>query len=279
MKPGDNRSLRVAILQPSASLRGPEERYAWLEQQTCELIDSGIDLIVCPELYMTGYDVGENLRQSAEPVNGNFAARVSALAKETETAIVYGYPEMDGDVLYNSALCIGADGTTLANHRKSVLPPGFERRYFQTGSTLTLLKIKSVMVAIIICYESEFPESVRNVARLGAEVVVVPTAAGSQWEQVPTKVIPVRAYENGVFMLWANYSGKENKSEYCGRSCVVDPTGGDMARAGPDEEILVATLECKAVQTARSRLPFLTDCVDIPTDTGWPGNVIPGHMP
>ena len=114
---------------------------------------------------------------------------------------------------------------------------------------------------------AEFPEAVRNVTQLGAEVVVVPTAVGIQWDQVPNQVIPTRAFENGVFMLYANYSGKEKKSEYCGRSCIVDPTGRDIARAGHNEEILVATLDCSAVQSARSRLPFLTDCDCIPIES------------
>jgi predicted amidohydrolase len=265
MKPFDNRSLRVAILQPNASLRGVDERFAWLELQICELSGSGIDLLVCPELYMTGYDVGENLHRYAEPVNGKFAVRVSALAQKMEVAIVYGYPERDGNVFYNSAICIGADGSTLANHRKSVLPPGFETRYFQKGSNLTLLTLKSVRLAILICYESEFPESVRNVAQLGAEVVVVPTATGIKWGQVPNKVIPTRAFENGVFVLYANYSGKENQSHYFGGSCIVDPMGRELARAGHEEEILSVTLDCRSVQAAQARLPYLSDCSDLPT--------------
>jgi len=260
----DRRSLRVAVLQHNASLRGPDERFVWLEEQVRKLQDQDIDLVVCPELFMTGYDVGDDILRYAEPADGNFASRAKILAQQVKTAIVYGYPERDQARIFNSAIAISADGRTLANHRKTVLPPGFEHRYFQTGNRLTLFTLKSVRVAILICYESEFPESVRNVAAFGAEVVVVPTAIISQWDQVPYKVIPARAFENGVFLAYANHSGCENQSQYLGASCIVDPTGRDLARGGQSEETILATLDLKDVAAAQSRIPFLTDCNHIP---------------
>ena len=260
----DIRSLRVAVLQHNAKLSGPDERFAWLDDQLRKLQDQDIDLVVCPELFMSGYDVGDDILRYAEPADGNFACRAKTLAQQVKTAIVYGYPERDQAGVFNSAIAISADGSTLANHRKSVLPPGFEQRYFQTGSNLTLFTLKSVRVAILICYESEFPESVRNVSAHGAEVVVVPTAIVSQWDQVAYKVIPARAFENGVFLAYANHSGCENQSRYHGASCIVDPTGHEMARGGQSEEILLATLDLKDVAAAQSRIPFLTDCSHIP---------------
>ncbi len=106
-----------------------------------------------------------------------------------------------GTEIFNSAICIGADGATLANHRKSILPPGFEESYYKTGSRLTLFTLKSIRIALLICYESEFPEAVRNVCNLGAEVVLVPTATVKRYRLVPRQVIPARAFENGVFMV------------------------------------------------------------------------------
>jgi len=97
------------------------------------------DLILCPELFLSGYAAGEDLRRFAEPASGAGASAIAAIARETSTAIVYGYPERTGDRLYNAALAIGPDGAVLANHRKYLLPPGFESEFFAPhASGLTL---------------------------------------------------------------------------------------------------------------------------------------------
>jgi len=260
----ENRTLKVAILQHSATLNGVEERFAWLATKARDLKNQNVDLILCPECYATGYNVREGIVRNAQRADGDFATRVKALAKEINAAIAYGYPELDGGKVYNSAICIGPDGFTLANHRKSVLPPGFEKQYFETGSQLTLFTLNSVRVAVLICYESEFPEAVRNVAKLGAEVVIVPTATVRQYKHVPEQVIPARAFENGVFIVYANHAGLENESDYAGNSCVINPFGQDLARVGDREEVVIATLELDAVKAAQIRIPYLHDSEQIP---------------
>lgn len=267
-KPGP--TLRVAVAQPDATLRGPDERFAWLAERA-RALGGANDLLVCPELFMSGYDVDENLHRFAEAADGPFAGKVSDLARETGTAIVYGYPEQDGNTVYNAALAVGADGMTLANHRKSVLPPGFESRFFGCGGGLTLITVKGVRVAVIICYEVEFPESVRNVALLGAEVVCVPTALVDQWDQVANRVVPTRAFENGLYLLYANHAGSEGNSRYLGASCIVDPWGRDVARAGAEPGVIAATIDLATVPAARTRLPFLEDCAAIPKAPGAAG--------
>ena len=259
----DNETLRVAVAQHDAALKGPGERFDWLARQARDL--AGVNhLLVCPELFMSGYDVGDDLHRFAEPADGDFADRVSDLARETGMAIVYGYPERDGEAVYNAALCIDTDGATLANHRKAVLPPGFESQFFGHGDGLTLITVAGVRVAVVICYEIEFPETVRNVAQLGAEVVCAPTALVAQWGQVANQLIPTRAFENGVYVLYANHAGREGKSHYLGHSCIVDPWGRDIARAGPDPAVITATVETETVRAAQERLPYLRDCAAIP---------------
>ena len=130
----------------------------------------GRDIVVCPELFMSGYNVGDRLEQAAQPVEGPFARAVAGLARAHAKAIIYGYPERGDDRIYNSAACYGPDGVLLANHRKLVLPPGFERRYFRAGDRLTLFDIGDFRCALIVCYDAEFPEIVRAAARKGAQV-------------------------------------------------------------------------------------------------------------
>lgn len=234
-----------------------------LERLRAALRGQDLDLVVCAELFMSGYDVGEEAAKRAEPCNGPFASQVAAVAQETGCAIVYGYPERDGERLYNAAACIAADGRLLANHRKLVLPPGFEGAYFTPGQGLTLFSLGGMRCAILICYDAEYPEAVRAAAEAGAEVVIVPTALVKQWAVVACQVMPARAFENGVWLLYANHAGVENGSRYLGGSCILAPDGRDAARVGGEEALVVASLDKEQVVTAQRRLPYLKNVQDL----------------
>ena len=88
---------------------------------------------------------------------------------------------------------------------------------------------------------------------------MVATAGGRDWEQVPKFVVPSRAYENGIFIVYANYCGTENGLGFCGLSCIIDPSGADLVRARKDEGIVSAVLDLGLIAEARARVPFLKD--------------------
>jgi predicted amidohydrolase len=147
------------------------------------------------------------MHRCAETQDGPFAQCIQSLAKEMGVAIAYGYPEREGEQVYNAFIFIDERGKKLAKYRKTTLPIGHEHEWFATGSRFSLLRFGGATIAMVICYECEFPEIVRSVALGGADVVLVATAGGKDWEQVPKFVIPSRAHENGVFMVYANYCG------------------------------------------------------------------------
>ncbi|MBL6932085.1 MAG: hydrolase, partial [Rhodospirillales bacterium] len=103
----------------------------------------------------------------------------------------------------------------------------------------------------------EFPEFVREAALAGAEIILAPTALRSRWGFVANKMIPTRAFENGVFLLYANHAGREGTSEYLGESVIVGPDGAELARAGSGEEVLGARLVSANIERARKTLPYL----------------------
>jgi predicted amidohydrolase len=76
--------------------------------------------------------------------------------------------------------------------------------------------------------------------------------------------VPTRAFENGVFLLYANYAGREDDWAYLGASCAIGPDGSEVARAGSGEEMLRADLDFGLIAPARATLPYLTDRVAIP---------------
>ncbi len=257
-------NLNIVVAQSPADLDGPQARLAWLRACLAGLEENKTDLIVLPELFLTGYNIGSRVADWAEPTDGPSAQAIAELARKHSVAIHYGFPERANGVLNNSASCIGKDGTLLATHRKLLLPPGFEGDHFTPGKRYTLFEIEGVKAATLICYDAEFPETFREVAKIGAEIVLVPTALGAQWGIVANTVIPARAFENGVYVCYANSCGHENGMDYFGGSCVIAPNGQELARAGSGEELLSATAAHKPVMDARQRLPYLIDRQRLP---------------
>ncbi|MHA7828963.1 MAG: carbon-nitrogen hydrolase family protein [Roseovarius sp.] len=256
--------LNLALLQSPADLEGQAARLTWLEARLQELAPASPDIVVLPELFQCGYNVAARLSAAGETRDGAFAQAVAALARAQDTAIVYGCAERDGDALYNAALAFGRDGRMLGHHRKLLLPPGFEGEHFAPGEGSVLFGIGAFKVALLVCYDVEFPETVRHVAMAGADLVIVPTALSDQWPLVADKLVPVRAFENGVFLAYCNHSGTENGLTYHGGSCIVAPDGADLARAGAAPQSLSATLDHAAVARARARLPYHRDRAALP---------------
>ncbi|MFT5657782.1 MAG: putative amidohydrolase [Gammaproteobacteria bacterium] len=246
--------MRIGIYQSALAGLTPVERLAKLETT---LATTDLDLVVCPELFMSGYNVGDALTTLAEPIDGSYTSGMIKLATNTRTAIVFGYPELAGTHIYNSALCVDAQGEIVANHRKLLLPPGFESDYFSSGDNTTIFELGGMKCAILVCYDVEYPEAVRAVAELGAQLVIVPTALGDGWGIVTDKLIPTRAFENGVWLVYANHAGVENGLSYYGGSCIVAPNGSDKARASSIETLISASIDIESVGKAQARLPYL----------------------
>jgi 5-aminopentanamidase len=251
--------MKIAIYQSALGGLEPAQRLERLGAALADAAAANADLLVCPELFMSGYAIGDALHRFAEPADGPFAAAVARLAKTNGKAILYGYPERDGARVYNSAICFGPQGERRANHRKLVLPPGFEAEFFERGDALTFFTLAGVKFGLLVCYDAEFPEAVRAMALGGAEVVVAPTALKEIWKSVATRMMPTRAFENGVYLAYVNHAGREGDVTYLGGSCITGPDGEDVVRAGPGEQVLSAEIDRGAVAAARKRLPYLED--------------------
>lgn len=260
--------MRVTVFQCNAEGLGQAERLARLGRAIDSAGEPRPGLVVCPELFMSGYNVGEAIPRLAETVEGPFARAVSALARKTGTAICYGYPEQGEGVIYNSAACFGPDGALIANHRKLGIPPGFEPDYFSPGDRPTLFDLRGLRFAILICYDAEFPEPARHAALGGAQVLLVPTALRDVWGVVAHSMMPTRAFENGVYVVYANHAGREGDHAYLGASCIASPTGDDLARAGEGEEVIAATVDPARVAAAQARLPYLRDLQALASSLG-----------
>lgn len=222
---------------------------------------AGADLVVTPEMFLTGYAIGADaVRALAEPADGPSAAAVAALARQHRTAVLYGYPESDGGQVFNAVALVGPDGSRIAGYRKTHLFGELDRAQFGAGADgPAVIELDGWRLGLLICYDVEFPETVRGLALAGADAVLVPTANMSGYDRVPATLVPARAYENQVYVGYANLAGREGGLVYGGLSCMAGPDGADVVRAGRGEELLVARLDRDALTASRRDNPFLAD--------------------
>jgi len=235
-----------------------------LEAAADQARQGGADVLVCPEMFLTGYNIGPAaVRQLAQAARGTYAQAVADIALRHSVAIVYGYPELgEQGALFNAAQWISASGERGLNYRKTHLFGDLDKCQFVAGDmTSPLVELKGWRIGILICYDVEFPENTRRLARVGADLIVVPTANMVSFDFVPNVMVPVRAYENQVYVAYANYAGPERELIYGGLSTVVAPDGVVLSQAGHIETLIFATLDNERLEAARQHCSHLVDSV------------------
>ena len=251
--------MKIALYQGAGKSTDVHENLATIQRKAIAAAGQGADLIIFPELFLTGYNIGKTVRDLAEQADGPACLKVVQTAQEANIAILYGYPERFNNNVYNSALLINRSGNIGANYRKTHLYGGYEKGCFKPGDSLIITELAGLKIGILICYDVEFPEAVRALANAGADLIAVPTALMEDYCHVANHVVPTRGYENGLFVAYVNRCGIEGDTVYCGSSSLVGPDGRDILRAGQSEELLVANVDKQAIAEAREANPFLSD--------------------
>ncbi|MFJ7988004.1 carbon-nitrogen hydrolase family protein [Streptomyces sp. NPDC096351] len=256
-------ALRTALLQSSGELGDVAANLKILDEAAGRAAAAGADLLLAPELFLTGYAVGADMARLAEPADGPSARAVAAVAVRHGLAVGYGYPERDTErhgVLYNAARLVGADGEPLADYRKTHLFGGFETTWFTPGDRpVVQAELGGLTVGMMICYDVEFPENVRAHALAGTDLLLVPTALMHPAEIVPLSVLPVRAFENQLYIAYANRTGPEGDFEFVGLSTLVGPDGTARARAGRGEDLVLGDVDPAFLAASREENPYLRD--------------------
>jgi predicted amidohydrolase len=245
--------MKVALWQTGSADLGR------LRERALEGAAAGARLLVTPEAFTSGYAV-PGVADAAQPADGPWHAAIAAIAADAGLAILYGHPERNGDQVFNSATLVDRGGDVLARHRKGHLYGDVDlATYTPGGGDLALAELDGLRVGMLICYDVEFPEAVRTLALAGADLVAVPTALMRPYEVVARTIVPARAYENQVYVAYANRSGSEGPLTYCGESCVVGPDGADLARAGSGDELLLAEIDPARLAASRAVNTHLGD--------------------
>jgi len=204
--------------------------------------DLGVDLIVLPELFNTGYAFRnrEELEKMSEAIPDGFTTQaLMAFAEENGLHICAGISERHGKNFFNSAILVGPSGPR-GLYRKTHLFAE-EKRWFKPGNTgFRVFPVDGTMVGIIICFDWFFPESVRTLALRGAEVICHPANLVLPYCQ--TAMLGT-AIQNRVFIITANRIGTERGLRFTGRSQIIGPDMRVLARSGIDEGLKVVDID------------------------------------
>lgn len=246
--------LTIALWQcPYARHAG--EALVLLDATAAQAREQGADLLVCPEMSLTGYQIGAaGVAAVAEPADGPLAQAVATIAQRHGIAVVYGYPERHapGEKPYNAAQFVAADGQRLANYRKTHLFGDTDRAQFSPGAQVpAVFEWRGWQLGLLICYDIEFPEPARSLALQGADAILVPTANMIAFDEVQRVLLPARALENRLVVVYANACGQEGDTTYGGLSTVCGPMGAVLTQGGRDEALLFASLSRGDVLRAR----------------------------
>lgn len=229
-----------------------------------EAASNGARLLIAPELAVTGYGAGEAVAKLASPAGGEVEQHLAEIARKHSIAVVAGFAEQAGDIVYNSALFVDEKGQSRI-YRKSHLYGDYERGLFAAEKpSADLLEYAGVTFGMLICYDVEFPENVRRLALAGAELVVVPTALpkGATGSFIAKTLIRTRAFENQIYVAYVNHCGNDGAFDYAGLSCIAAPDGSFLAQAPEaDEALLYAEIELGAYVQSRQENTYLRDLV------------------
>ena len=255
--------LSIALLQCNPLVLDTAANLARLEQAAVDSKEAGADMLVTPEMFLTGYNIGAaQVTTLAEAADGAMAQAVADIAIRQGIAIVYGYPERGGDgAVYNAAQCIDEHGRTLLNYRKTHLFGALDRAQFTAGTPQqnALFDYRSWRLGVLICYDLEFPENARRLALAGADAILVPTANMPDYDFVAQAMLPTRAYENQLYVAYANYIGSESGLRYGGLSGLAAPDGRLTAQAGRHDTLLPARLDAAVLADVRARHHHLAE--------------------
>lgn len=199
----------------------------------------GTDLILFPEMFLTGYLIRDRLTELAEDLEtGQALAVLKAKAKELNMGVVMGLPALTDPKgkPHNSVVMIDRDGTIKGAAHKTHMFGG-EEKMFDPGDSHKAFDTSFGRMGILVCYDGEFPETARSLALDGAEILCMCAANMSPFEDYHAVYMRARAMENMVPTLYCNYVGDEKRFHYCGQSCAYDPTGKFLAEADTQEEV------------------------------------------
>jgi len=269
-------SLTLAITQMSCSWDA-DANIAKAEALVRDAAGKGANLILLQELFETPYFCSEQNAEHlelAQPFEGNkLIAHFAALAGELGVVLPISFFERTERQFFNSIAIADADGSVLGIYRKTHIPdgPGYQEKfYFTPGDTGFRVWDTAVgRIGVGICWDQWFPETARSMSLMGADVLLYPTAIGSE-PQDPTlnsrdhwrRTMQGHAAANMAVLAASNRVGTEmvgDELTFYGGSFIADETGAMVAELDRDEGVSMASFDLEAIRKARAAWGIFRD--------------------
>lgn len=254
----DNRTIRLGLVQHAVTGdTGYNLRHAL--RLAREAAQGGAGIICLQELFRVPYfpqENGKDVSQYAEAIPGESTLAFADLSGDLQvTVIVPIFEQGDDGLFFNTAAVFDNGALAGPPYRKVHIPHDplyFEKSYFYPGDQYEVYDCSSGRIGVLICYDQWFPEAARAVTLLGAEIIFYPTAIGwirgvrdtreGDWRHAWETVQRGHAIANSVHLAAVNRIGTEGDLQFWGSSFIADSFGNIIARAGEEEEVLLADI-------------------------------------
>ncbi len=253
--------MRVALAQLDPTVGDKAKNLKKLE---AAVASAQADLLLTGELFLSGYMARDAFAHLAEPLDGPAVKAATSIAQEHSTHLIFGMPEREESTkrLFNTSVLVAPDGKVAA-YRK-VYPANFgpfeEGLYFARGEDLTIVDTKIGRIALLICYDSFFPELAKAYAIEGAQLLAIISASPSTSKPLFDKILPARAIENAMPLVYTNLVGTELNIVFQGGTQAIGPRGENLGQAEDFvESTVIADVDLRDVPTARTFRPTLRD--------------------
>jgi predicted amidohydrolase len=259
------KKIKLALAQISSKREDKKSNLQKIEEFTIKAKEQDVDLVIFPELALTGYVLHDQIYELAETIPGPSTKRIEDLAKKTETHIIFGMPELSEKTeatIFNTAVFVGQKGF-IGKYRKMYLPTHsvFEEKiYFRSGYQTATFNTPLGNIGLFICYDIFFPEVCRLTRLKGAELLICISASPAVRRSYFEILTAARAVENTAFLAYVNLAGVEDGLQFWGGSRLVSPTGDLLAKAKYDEEdLVICEIDYNDIRPAETFIPTLRD--------------------
>ena len=254
--------MKVSLIAARPKIAKKEEN---LERMK-EFIEKGdADFYVFGELFLSGYRCKDELRDVAEPIDGDSVKELSDLAREKDCYIIFGMPLKEKNpkgLIRNAAILIHPDGKVDA-YRKWFLPtfgPFEEKIFFDEGEEIKAFDTKFGKIGIMICYDLFFPEVARALALQGSDIVFCISASPSTTRIYFERLLPARSLENTVFLAYTNLVGAQEDLVFWGGCQIYNPLGNLIKKMDYFKEgVLICDINLEEIERARHVRPVIRD--------------------
>lgn len=216
--------LRVGLWQDETPAGGLRDVLDEVGRALAEARAAGVALLVFPECYLTGYyRPAAEVPAIAGAVGPAQLAQLSRLVETSGVAMVIGSYQQTGQGVANAAHVFLPGAPAPQSYHKRALFGDWEKAVFTPGTAPLIFEHAGRRFAVLICFDVEFPELVREAAVAGADTVLVPTALMAPEDDAADFLVPARAIENGISVVYANRIGTEQELTFIGKSQICGP--------------------------------------------------------